>query len=121
MSILSTLLILRYRDESGKAWITFKQRGKKGERGFLKQLPNSDNPNLPNITSTNSLFSLEKVKSNSLIISVINNGLRFKMVAPYQTFDSIHTKSVSSNQIKTGLYYAKKGLVKRVGPKIWDA
>ena len=65
-------------------------------------MPNSDNPNLPNITSTNSLFCLEKVKSNSLIISVINNGLKFKMVAPYQTFDSIHTKSVSSNH-KTGL------------------
>ena len=83
------------RDDSGKAWITFKQKGKKGERGYLKQFPNSEDANRPTITATNALFKIEKIRQDSLIISIKDHGLKFKIVAPFQTFNSIHTKSVS--------------------------
>ena len=84
-----------FRDDSGKAWITFKQKGKKGERGYLKQFPSSEDANLPTITATNALFNIEKIRQDSLVISIKDHGLKFKIVAPFQTFNSIHTKSVS--------------------------
>ena len=86
-----------FRDDSGKAWITFKQKGKKGERGYLKQFPSSEDANLPTITATNALFNIEKIRQDSLVISIKDHGLKFKIVAPFQTFNSIHTKSVSDS------------------------
>lgn len=112
-------------DDSGKAWITFKQRGKKGERGYLKQFPSSEDANLPTITATNALFNIEKIRQDSLVISIKDHGLKFKIVAPFQTFNSIHTKSITSLDVSSGgigisagndgmfVWEAQNGLVRR--------
>jgi len=87
---------------SGKAWITFKERGKKGDRGYLKQFPNSDNPDEPTVTVTNPIFRLETLKDDSFTVAVNDYPLKFKITAPYQTFESIHTKSISCMDVSFG-------------------
>ena len=75
-------------DDDGKAWITYKIRGQKGNRGFLKQFGNSEH-----VICTSSDFEVNQFKKTSFLIKV--QGSEFKVVAPETTFDSIHTKSVS--------------------------
>ena len=65
----------------------------------MKQFPNSEDANLPTITATNALFNIEKIRSDSLVISIKDHGLKFKIVAPFQNFNSIHVKSVSDNVV----------------------
>ena len=77
-----------------------RRRGKKGDRGYLKQFPNSDNPDEPTVTVTNPIFRLETLKNDSFTVAVNDYPLKFKITAPYQTFESIHTKSVSNEIIK---------------------
>jgi hypothetical protein len=88
--------VLKDFENEGKAWITFKKRGQKGQRAFLKPMPdNSDDPNRPCLSVTSQDFQISHIREKSLVVNVKGQEMTFKVVAPSETYNSIHTKSVS--------------------------
>ena len=86
------MVTLAFREEEGKAWITFKIRGQKGERATLKPMYSIEE-NFA-IRANSEKFQIQEVKARTLIVRILGQENTFKVVAPYATHDSIHTKNV---------------------------
>ena len=87
-------------EANSKAWITFKVRGQKGERATLKPMYTIDET--LSIRSDSDKFEVKNVKSKSLTVQVKNQDLLFKVVAPFLTFHSIHSKNINSLDVSSG-------------------
>ena len=47
-------------------------------------------------------FDIKSVKAKSLTVKMTNQDLLFKVVAPSETFNSIHTKNINSMDVSSG-------------------
>ena len=84
-----------FREDSGKAWITFKERGQLGIHSHLVSEGESRTGQPFNISYDKDEFHLYKVTSKSIEIShVKSKDLKFKVIRPEKVFESIHHKNV---------------------------
>ena len=83
-----------FREENGKAWISFKKKDHKGIRAHLKEVVYGGDGDQP-YSVTAPEFSLQRATKKSFVLTFDDSDLVFKVVSPYATFNSIHTKSVS--------------------------
>ena len=63
-------------------------------------MTNSENEDHPFIVSTSQEFALQNIKRRDFIVKV--NERRFKILAPMQIYNSIHTKTISCLDVSDG-------------------
>ena len=86
-----------FRDDDGKAWVTFKQQGQLGIHAKINSEGKSKDGECYNISCDDDEFNLNEIKHNSFIISHTKaKDLSFKIIRPEMVFSSIHSKNVSN-------------------------
>lgn len=88
------------REDDGKAWITFKKRGEKGQRAFLKQMGMDED--LPCVKATSDEFCVGNGQKNMIEVNIKGSPLRFKVVPPQRVFESVHTKQINGLDVSDG-------------------
>ena len=96
VSILADTYVIDFREDSGKSWITFKQRGHLGVHAKIISEGESKDGQTYNISCDDEEFHLSEISNKSFCISHSKaKDLVFKIIRPEVEFSSIHSKNVS--------------------------
>ena len=84
-----------FREDDGKAWITFKQQGQLGIHAKIISEGASKDGETFNLSCDDDEFNLSEITSKSFSISHSKaKSLNFKIIRPEMIFSNIHSKNV---------------------------
>ena len=97
INIFKLINNILFREEDGKAWITFKQQGQLGIHAKIISEGESKDGESFNLSCDDEEFNLSEITSKSFSISHSKaKSLNFKIIRPEMTFSSIHSKNVGA-------------------------